>query len=44
MRAFGGRVPAWPPLAGVFALAGALLAAGAAPLVAARPQLRGSAA
>jgi membrane protease YdiL (CAAX protease family) len=37
MRAFGDRVPAWPPLAGVFALGGALVAAGVAPLLAAVP-------
>jgi membrane protease YdiL (CAAX protease family) len=37
MRAFGDRVPPWPPLAGVFALGGALLVAAAAPLLAALP-------
>ena len=37
MRAFGDRVPAWPPLAGVFALAGALLVAVVAPLPALVP-------
>jgi hypothetical protein len=35
MRPFGDRVPAWPPLAGVFALAGALVVAMVAPLPAA---------
>ncbi len=33
MRPFGDRVPAWPPLAGVFALGGALVAAAVAPLL-----------
>ncbi len=37
MRAFGERVPAWPPLAGVFALAGAVLVAVVAPLPALVP-------
>ena len=37
MRPFGDRVPAWPPLAGAFALAGAALVAGLAPLAAALP-------
>ena len=37
MRPFGDRVPAWPPLAGAFALLGAALAAGLAPLLAALP-------
>jgi membrane protease YdiL (CAAX protease family) len=37
MRAFGARVPAWPPLAGVFALAGAVLVAVVAPLPALVP-------
>ena len=37
MRPFGDRVPAWPPLAGVFALAGALVVAVVAPLLAAVP-------
>ena len=39
MRVFGDRVPAWPPLAAVFALAGAVLVAGLAPLLAALPAL-----
>ena len=37
MRPFADRVPAWPPLAGVFALGGALVVATLAPLVAAIP-------
>jgi membrane protease YdiL (CAAX protease family) len=37
MRAFGDRVPAWPPLAGVFALVGAGLVAAVAPMLAALP-------
>jgi hypothetical protein len=37
MRPFGDRVPAWPPLAGVFALGGAAVVAVAAPLLAAVP-------
>ena len=37
MRPFGDRVPAWPPLAGVFALAGALAVVAVAPLLAAIP-------
>ena len=35
MRPFGDRVPAWPPLAAVFALGGALVVAALAPLIAA---------
>jgi membrane protease YdiL (CAAX protease family) len=37
MRPFGDRVPAWPPLAGVFALGGALVVAAVAPLPALVP-------
>jgi membrane protease YdiL (CAAX protease family) len=37
MRRFGDRVPAWPPLAGVFALGGALVVAAVAPLLAVVP-------
>jgi len=37
MRPFGDRVPSWPPLAGAFALGGALIVAAVAPLVAAVP-------
>jgi membrane protease YdiL (CAAX protease family) len=37
MRPFGDRVPAWPPLAGVFALGGAAVVAVAAPLLASVP-------
>jgi membrane protease YdiL (CAAX protease family) len=37
MRPFGDRVPAWPPLAAVFALGGALVVAALAPLGAAVP-------
>ena len=37
MRPFGDRVPAWPPLAAVFALGGALVVAMLAPLAAAIP-------
>jgi membrane protease YdiL (CAAX protease family) len=37
MPRFGDRVPAWPPLAGLFALGGALVVAGVAPLLAAVP-------
>lgn len=37
MRPFGDRVPAWPPLAAVFALGAALVVAAFAPLVAAVP-------
>lgn len=37
MRRFGDRVPDWPPLAGVFALGGALVVAAVAPLLAAVP-------
>ena len=37
MRPFGDRVPAWPPLAAVFALGGALVVAALAPLIAAIP-------
>lgn len=37
MRPFGDRVPGWPPLAGAFALGGAVLVAAVAPLVAVVP-------
>ena len=39
MRPFGDHVPAWPPLAGVFALAGGMLVAAVAPLAAVVPAL-----